>query len=151
MSIKNTMSDRHIVQKKFNRLLEEYRSEVLPDVIDEWYNMTDGEKEKMRKMNSLFCGLHYVVGLAEQAEGALKVIDKLLYDDRLFGSLSPGGSGFNNGESGTSRLIRTLCKAVEEHGCEKSGRMVEFSLALADDGIDKNPLAQFRGNRFNIV
>ena len=29
--------------------------------------------------------------------------------------------------------------------------MVEFSLALADDGIDKNPLAQFRGNRFNII
>ena len=151
VSVKNTMSDRHIVQKKFNNLLEAYRSEVLPDVMDEWSNMSDEEKDKMRKMNSLFCGLHYVVGLAEQAEGALKVFDKLLYDDRLVGSLAPGGCGFNNGESGTSRLIRTLCKAVEEHGCEKSGKMVEFALALAEDGINKNPLIQFRGNRFNII
>ena len=29
-SIKNTMSDRHIVEKKFNELLESYRAEVLP-------------------------------------------------------------------------------------------------------------------------
>ena len=151
VSIKNTMSDRHIVQKKFNNLLEDYRYEVLPEVIDEWPSMTDDEKESMKKINCLFCGLHYVVGLAEQAEGALKVFDKLLYDERLVGSLAPGGCGFNNSESGTSRLIRTLCKAVEEHGCEKSSRMVEFDLALAEDGIHKNPLAQFRGNRFNII
>ena len=31
-NIKNTMSDRHIVQKNFNDLLESYRSEILPDI-----------------------------------------------------------------------------------------------------------------------
>ena len=34
--IKNTMSDRHVVEKNFNALLEGYRVEVLPSVIDNW-------------------------------------------------------------------------------------------------------------------
>ena len=145
------MSDRHIVQKKFNSLLQEYRCEILPDVIDGWSSLGEEEKERMKTINSLFCGLHYVVGLGDQAESALKVFDKLLYEDMRIGSFANGGAGFTNGESGTLRLIRTLCKAVEEHGCEKSGRMVDFDLALEEDGILKNPLAQFRGNRFNII
>ena len=32
-NIKNTMSDRHLVQKNFNDLLESYRSEILPDIV----------------------------------------------------------------------------------------------------------------------
>ena len=34
--IKNTMSDRHIVQKRFNSLLEDYHSEILPTIISDW-------------------------------------------------------------------------------------------------------------------
>ena len=151
LSIKNTMSDRHVVQKKFNTLLQEYRCKILPEIVEDWSSLPAEEKEKMKVINSLFCGLHYVVGLADQSESALKVFDKLLYQDTPVGSLVAGGSGYNNGDSGTTRLIRTLCKAVEDHGCEKSGRMVDFNLALEEDGITKNPLAQFRGNRFNII
>ena len=44
VSIKNTMPDRHIVQKKFNSLLQEYRCEILPDVIEGWSSL--GEEEK---------------------------------------------------------------------------------------------------------
>ena len=35
-NIKNTTSDRHIVEKKFNGLLEEYRQEILPSVVAGW-------------------------------------------------------------------------------------------------------------------
>ena len=66
------------------------------------------------------------------------------------GSLAHGGYS-KNGESGTLRLIRTLCKAVQQRGGEKSGRMVDFDLSLEEDGITGNPLAQFKGNRFNII
>ena len=38
-SLKNTMSDRHIVEKNFNELLESYRSEILPEVINEWQEL----------------------------------------------------------------------------------------------------------------
>ena len=68
----------------------------------------------------------------------------------IIGSLAHGGYS-KNGESGTHRLIRTLCKAVQIRGCEKSGRMVDFDLSLEEDGITGNPLAQFKGNRFNII
>ena len=32
-SIKNIMSDRHIVQKKFNSVFQDYRASVLPNVV----------------------------------------------------------------------------------------------------------------------
>ena len=67
-SIKNTMSDRH-VQKKFNLMLHEYRCEILPDVIAGWEHLVEAEQEIIKKINFYFCGLHYVVGLADQAEG----------------------------------------------------------------------------------
>jgi hypothetical protein len=79
-SIKNLMSDRCIVQKKFNEILQTYRQSILPEVVDEWDIMNDDEKSKVSRMNDLFCGLHYIVGLADQAEEALRVWDKLLYN-----------------------------------------------------------------------
>ena len=149
VSIKNTMSDRHIVQKKFNLMLQEYRCEILPDVIEGWENLAEADQERIKK-NVYFCGLHYVVGLVDQTEGALKVFDKLLYNETPIGSLAHGGYS-KNGESGTLRLIRTLCKAVQVRGCEKSGRMVDFDLSLEEDGITGNPLSMFKGYRVNII
>ena len=43
VNIKNTMSDRHIVQKNFNELLESYQSEILPDVISSWKDLSSEE------------------------------------------------------------------------------------------------------------
>ena len=60
--------------------------------------------------------------------------------------------GYSKGESGTYRLVRTLCKAVQERGCEKSGRMVQFKSFLENEkNITAVPLAPFKGNRFNIL
>ena len=36
MKIKNTMSDRHAAETLFNTLLEEYRADVLPTVVENW-------------------------------------------------------------------------------------------------------------------
>ena len=65
-------------------------------------------------------------------------------------SLAHGGYS-ENGDCGTLRLIRTLCKAVQQRGCEKSGKMVDFDLSLGEDVKTGNSLAQFKGNRFNII
>ena len=63
------MSDHCIVQKKFNEILQTYRQSILPEVFKEWDIIMDNdEKSKMSRMNDLFCGLHYIVGLADQAE-----------------------------------------------------------------------------------
>ena len=151
MSIKNTMSDRHGVQKKFNSLLEEYRVEICSEIRDDWDQLSKEEQSNLTKVNDFFCGLHFVVGLADQAEVCLKSYERLVYGDDVSkkGCLAYGG--YSNGESGTLRLVRTLCKAVEEHGCEKSGRMREFELHLQASGYAKNPLINFKGNRFNVL
>ena len=148
-SIKNVMSDRCAVQKKFNDLFTCFRKDVLPTVVLEWEKMSEMEQSKMATINEFFCGLHYLVGLADQAEACCKIWDSLCWGSQKVGSL--GNGGYSKGESGVYRLIRTVCKSVQERGCEKSGRMVDFQTFLkAEHGVESIPLAPFFGNRFNI-
>ena len=86
----------------------------------------------------IFCGLHFLVGLTDQTEASLKAWDRLLYDDRPVGSLANGG--YSKGESGTLRLIRTTCKAVQTHGCERSGRISDFYTFLWEEVCFSNVL-----------
>ena len=52
----------------------------------------------------------------------------------------------------TLRLIRTTCKSVQTHGCEKSGRISDFYTYLTEEvGFLNVPLITFRGNRFNVL
>lgn len=138
-AVKNTMSDRHVVEKNFNCLLEEYRSEVLPQVVESWCELTEEQKEVMSKMNNFFCGLHFLVALADCSAEVLKQWETIH-------ELPPVQ------ESGTIRLIRMVCKAVHKHGSERYGCQVAFATYLRRHaGIVTVPLAKFKGNRFNIV
>ena len=59
---------------------------------------------------------------------------------------------YSNGDTGVTRLIRTVCKSVQERGCKKSGKIVCFATYLKDEfGITSIPLFPFLGNRFNIL
>lgn len=69
--IKNTMSDRHIVQKNFNCLLEEYRALILPEVITSWHDLSSEEQQSMSSLNNFFCGLHLLIGMADTAASTL--------------------------------------------------------------------------------
>ena len=149
-SIKNIMTDRHIVQKKFNAIFQDYRAGMLPEVIKGLDILNESKQLKISKVNDFFCGMHYIVGLADQSEVALKAWDKLLFGDLPVGSVAQGG--YSKGEPGTYRLIRTLCKAVQTRGCEKSGRIADFSSYLIDEvGLSSVPFITFKGNRFNIL
>ena len=48
------MSDRHIVEKKFNKLLEDYRAEVLPVVVSNWSALSIEEKSNISSLNNFF-------------------------------------------------------------------------------------------------
>ena len=66
------------------------------------------------------------------------------------GSIAHGG--YPNGESGVTRLIRTVCKSVQERGCENSGKIACFATYLKYEiGITFILLFPFLGNRFNIL
>ena len=74
----------------------------------------------------------------------------IVSDPKQARSLSHGY--YSKGESGPLRLIRTVCKLVQEWGCEKSGRMVTFATFMKENHQMINlPLYPFLGNRFNIL
>lgn len=139
IKLKNTMSDRHAAEKLFNELLSEYRAEILPAVAKDWENMTETERGQLIRVNNFFCGLHFLVGLADCAEETLKVweVKKTAQE--------------SSGSSGTQRLVRTARKAFHHKGSQQCGSYTLFHTYLKRKGIHKVPLAQFVGNRFNIL
>jgi len=137
--IKNTMSDRHSAEKLFNQLLEEFRGDILPSITENWSNLTPIEKDQMICMNNFFCGLHFVVGLADTAEEVLKK-----WESQSLSTNIPGSSG-------TQRLVRTACKVFRHKGSQQSGCSTLFRSYLRNLNITKIPLAHFVGNRFNII
>lgn len=142
MKIKNTMSDRHAAEKLFNRMLEDFRGEILPMIVEKWEDMTLDEREQLERMNNFFCGLHFLVGLADSAEETLKLWEAQHQE---------GSSGMTSSTSGTQRLVRTACKLFHHRGSQQCSFSVQFRAYLRKKGIHKVPLAQFVGNRFNIL
>ena len=149
-AMKNTMSDRHAVEKNFNRLVEQYRSELLPLAVENWSDLSPEEQQSMASMNHFFCGLHFLVGLAEQAEAALQEWEKTMFGEEKVGASALPRS-WESSEAGSVRLIRAVCKAFHKHGSEQAGCHVQFLTYLQSLGFQTMPLAAFKGNRFNIV
>ena len=147
--LKNTMSDRCSVQKTFNELVEAYRSELLPDVVSGWSDLSDEEKASMMGMNNFFCGFHYIVGLADQAASSLKV-----WEAEHFGNQSYGATELPNvyqtDESRVTRLVRTATKCFEKHGDEAAGCVASFHDFLSRTNT-KLHMADYRGNRNYVV
>ena len=117
----------------------------------DWETLSSDEQNKLLNVHEYFCGLHYLVALADTSEVSLKLWESLIFDDpKNVGSLNYGS--YSNGESGPLRLIRTVCKLVQERRCEKSGKMVTFATFLKETHQVINlPLYPFLGNRFNIL
>ena len=59
--------------------------------------MNEDIQSNFIKINDLFCGLHFLVSLADQTEASLKAWNGLLCDDKPVGSLANGG--YSKGES----------------------------------------------------
>ena len=49
-------------------------------------------------------------------------------------------------------MIKTTCKAVQTHGCEKSGSISDFYTFLCEGVRFSNvPFIPYKGNRFNVL
>ena len=143
--ITNTMSDRCIVQKKFNELLQEYRADVLPSVVGGWEDLTSEQQSKLTTMNNYFCGLHYIFGLADQAQERLKKWEEVHFEGKAFGATELPRA-FDTTESRVIRMLCTTANAFEKHGNEQAGCMADFNVYMEETGIPV-PLAELRGNR----
>lgn len=93
-------------------------------------------------MNSFFCGLHFLVGLAEAAEETLKLWESTIENVEDVSLVK---------FSRTQNLIRTACKSFHHRGSEQAGCSTHFQTYLRHNGIPRIPLASFVGNRFNIL
>ncbi|KAI8509787.1 hypothetical protein Bbelb_122150 [Branchiostoma belcheri] len=155
VSIKNTMTDRHVVNKCLNRKLEDIRQEALPKVVKDWDKKSPEEKDAMKNMWNHFCSMHFIVGLATSAEAGLKTFENACTCTDHSSSGATGAETFfpSQGESGAHRLVRAVCKAFSHTGaCEKSGHPKEFEAFLQSCVPAKvNKLISFRGERFNVL
>ena len=131
------MSDRASSQKAFNTLLSEYRTNILPLIVVNWESLEENEQTSMSQMFHYFCGMHLLVNMAENVTEAFRLFEN--------------ANGTSDNESCTVRLVRTACKAFSRRACEKSGCPLQFSSYLKQQGIDDNPLINFRGNRYNVL
>lgn len=85
-NIRDTMSDRASTEKTFNNLLEEFRSTILPEIVDNWNDLDDIEKKLCSKLNNFFCGLHLLVGMADSCETSIKKFEIEFNDGKNIGS-----------------------------------------------------------------
>ena len=86
-------------------------------------------------MNDFFCGLHFLVALADAAAATLQQCESLHSDE------DDCSSG-----SETMRLIHTACKAVQKQSSQQAGCHVMFSTYLKTQRITEFQIAKFEGN-----
>lgn len=156
-NIKNTMSDRALTEKKFHKLLESYREELLPAIYSNWGNLSDAEQETLSRLNNFYCGLHILVNFAEVSDGIIKRFEASTKEGPLGAEGYTETANFTKKEeSGAVRLVRTASKCLARGGDDKSGCYVDFKTFLTDKYPKKSLkgshlLVPFRGNRFNIL
>ena len=120
--IKNFMSDRAATEAKFNDMLQTYRKECLKLYKKGWETFTQEKKDKLIQMNNFFCGLHLLVSMAETISASFKKFEDIHTEGKIVGAPTlPGLRIQTGGESGTVRLVRTMCKAFAKGADEKSG------------------------------
>jgi hypothetical protein len=90
-------------EKLFSQILSEYRESILPDVVSGWREMSEQEQEQVTRINNFYCGVHFLVGLADAADTSIKLCEATFFE----------GSTCS---SGTQRLIRTACKSFHHRG-----------------------------------
>ena len=150
-NIKNTMSDRAATEKKFQQLLENYRKEILPIVIEGWEEINEEEKKACGSMNNFFCGLHILVNFADVcSEALLKYENSVQGDNDVNQDDDEEPQKIKQNESGTLRLIRTSSKAFARGVDEKSGVYGSFKTYMKNKK-ENIQFVRFKHNRFNIL
>ncbi|XP_033123577.1 uncharacterized protein LOC117122178 [Anneissia japonica] len=136
--LRATMNNRASVNKKFNTLLSEYRSDVCGETVD--------------ALKYLFCNAHFLLGLSNKSDSLLKDFEKGLVRALEVGlgrdAFGKFGRFQSGGESATSRVIRTGCDILGPRGDEKNGVRQEWVGYCFKRGI-KSVVSSFRMNRFN--
>ena len=74
------MSDRAATEVKFNELIEQYRTEVLPLAYHTYDTFTEEDKPAIQNMSNFFCGLHALVNYVETAQKCIRDVENQIFD-----------------------------------------------------------------------
>ena len=129
--IKSTLSDRGSVEKAFNTIFDNFRSSLLPSLYENWAQLPAVARDKISTVHHFFCGLHYLVGLAEQSEAVFSEWEKVHFEGKVGAGALP--FTFETGP-GIVRLIRNACKSFTKHGSEQAGCCTDFHTFVEDRG-----------------
>lgn len=130
-NIKNTMSDRASTENFFNKLLQQYKQEIFPNIQLNFNNLTRNEQQLCSQINNFYCGLHLLIGIADVCEAALKKFETEYLDGKVVGSAQrPELQRYHKAESGTLRLLRTSSKAFAMGEDERNGIFLPLKLTL---------------------
>ncbi|VDI17302.1 Hypothetical predicted protein [Mytilus galloprovincialis] len=142
LSVKNLMTDRHIVNTCLKNCLEKMRFECIPEDGD----TPEAVRTKIAKLNGFKCNLHVIVNFASQAEIGLKQWEKNISN---LDNVENNNVNFTYNQS-TTDFIRACCKLCVPGADEKSGYGSLFRTFLTDNNIDLK-LTTFHGHRINLL
>jgi E1A/CREB-binding protein len=154
-NIESFMSDRAKVNSSFTDLLQQFKSEVLPCIVEGWDELTNDQKVMCSKVNNFVCVLHLLVNMTECASPILKKFENILEviedDPSSIDETEDGESRLTLlNESKTFALMRFCSKCFSCGGDEKCGSYAEFK-TFCEQKNEKVLFVPFRGNRFNII
>lgn len=125
------MSDRASTEKFFNKLLQQYKQKIFPNIQLNFNNLTRNEQQLCSQINNFYCGLHLLIGIADVCEAALKKFETEYLDGKVVGSAQrPELQRYHKAESGTLRLLRTSSKAFAMGEDERNGIFLPLKLTL---------------------
>ena len=102
----------------------------------------------MLTVNSFFCGLHYIMWLADQAHKILRVWERS-HSTRSDSEATTVPGGYQR--AGEVGCVRTVYKALESHYNKQSSNHLQFKAYLQTKGVPIILLARFVGIRFNVL
>lgn len=122
MSVKSIMTDRHIVNTSYKKLLEKEKRETKIYVLD--IEMTEEERYSACSVNGLFCGLHILPNMATTACKGLQNFEK--------GNNISKEDFFDNNFVANNFIYEVTKAFIETSGCQKSGNGLEFNHLLSE-------------------
>jgi hypothetical protein len=145
-NVKNLMTDRHIVNKKFKELFEKARDTIFTDHLQGYTTMDNNQKERLTKLHSFYCGLHVLCNMGTIAAKSLLTFEEIA----LAEGAKISSHAFNKGNARTFDLIFEVSQAMTRTGNQRSGCASNWEDFLAQTN-EKNLIESFLHHRFNIV
>ena len=143
-TISNLMTDRHVVNTSLKNMLEKWKAECLPLVIDNFHTFPDEIKRKLININHFKYNLHVLVNLGSQAEAALtEWIKTIVISDTLSKDWC---------STSTPYFFRAATKLCVPGADQKSGYGLLFKSYL--DSLTppvELKMSTFYGHRINIL